>query len=264
MKNDDSTVTSSYLQYLPANFQTQKTIGPDAIPPPATTFEPFMSRFLLAFERILSGGVPTPHGLTISEGVERLLAWIPNFFVPLADSKAKEAPIEFLDWLAGWVALSLRGDWTEAQQRKFIQQMPQLYRCRGTFSCMQQMLDIFIETGATITEPADVPHFFTVTYQVPDPSAIPLYDRAVRAIIDQEKPAYTFYGINMLVNPMTLPIHVGVTSILGTGSVSPSSSSSQPSSMAPPLPSQSSQRSSTTAQSMTLLPTRRSSSSARE
>src|SRR6476469_7082701 len=89
MAND--TNPSSYLQYLPSIFSE----------------DPFLGRFLLAFEQVLSGlagAKGEPH-----EGLEETIAGIATLFDP------NETREEFLPWLAGWVALSLRADWNIEQ-----------------------------------------------------------------------------------------------------------------------------------------------------
>src|SRR5678810_377039 len=112
---------SSYLQYLPATFQTQKIATAGDSPSPSLASDPLLGRFLLAFERILSGlnTADPPLPISVPQGIEQLLAWIPNYFVP-NNPTGPQTPDNFLPWLAGWVALSLRGDWSIDQQRSFI------------------------------------------------------------------------------------------------------------------------------------------------
>ena len=78
----DPTTTSSYLHYLPAIFSV----------------DPFLGRFLLAFEQVLTrlqGGEAD-----VQRGLEEIIADIAKLFDP------NETPEEFLQWLAGWGALS--------------------------------------------------------------------------------------------------------------------------------------------------------------
>jgi phage tail-like protein len=210
--------TSSYLQYLPATFQSQKLDSTGASP--ALSPDPFVGRFLLAFERLMSGldNIPDPEiPRPIPPGIEQTLTGIPKYFVPHdPGDPSHQVPADFLPWLASWVSVSLRGDWTEAQQRAFIAKIPSLYRKRGTKACMQEMLDTIVPGGVQIEESTTVPHYFTVTFILPDQASSNLYQRAVRAIIDEQKPAYTFYGLNMIIpTPMTIPVIIGVTTIVG-------------------------------------------------
>src|SRR5881396_2936422 len=95
----DPQAASSYLQNLPAIFSE----------------DPFLGRFLLAFEQVLTG-LPSLAGreLVPSLGLEEIIATIATLFDP------QEAREEFLPWLASWVALGLRADLDELRQRDFI------------------------------------------------------------------------------------------------------------------------------------------------
>ena len=169
---------SSYLDYLPAIFRQ----------------DPFAGQFLLAFEAVLSGVGGQP-------GLETTISRIASYFDPAATDA------EFLPWLAGWVALSLRADWDEPTRRGFIARIVPLYRLRGTPAGLQQMLTLY--TG----EPVDIydafdnpPYFFEVklTLSEADPALLQAKQQIARAIIDQEKPAHTFYSLQVAVPSMRL------------------------------------------------------------
>ena len=93
---------SRYVAHLPAVFQDDDFVG----------------AFLLAFERILTGlpGRDPPNLPRVPLGLEQILDTIETYFDP------SSAPAEFLPWLAGWVATSLREDWDTATRRGFIEQ----------------------------------------------------------------------------------------------------------------------------------------------
>ena len=115
--------------------------------------------------------------------------------------------VEFLPWLSGWVALTLRADWSEETQRSFLQQIVPLYRDRGTRTGLQRMLTLY--TGQPVEVDDDfeqVPHFFQVrlTLRESDPQLLRQMQQIARAIIDQEKPAHTFYGLQLAVPTMRL------------------------------------------------------------
>lgn len=171
---------SSYLQYLPAVFHE----------------DPFVGRFLLAFETMLSGP-----GAAGQPGLEELIGALPFAFDPAT------TPEEFLPWLAGWVALSLRADWDVATKRAFIQEIVPLYRLRGTQAGLQRMLEIYTRETVTIDDVFEDPaHFFQVklTLSDPDPERLRRKQEIARAIIDQEKPAHTFYALKVAVPTMRL------------------------------------------------------------
>jgi phage tail-like protein len=213
---DDKQV-SSYLDHLPAVFRQ----------------DAFLGRFLLAFETLLSQpplDAPQP-------ALEEMIEDIAHFFRP------SETPAEFLPWLAGWVALSLREDWEEDTKRKFLQEIVPLYRKRGTKDGLESMLRIYIGEDVPITiydtdgdfEKFEPPaHFFQVEMTVRDRDPVLLQHRQqiAMAIIEQEKPAHTFYALQIMIPTMRLmseallereggePLILGENTLLGTQNMS--------------------------------------------
>ena len=170
---------SSYLGYLPAIFRQ----------------EPFAGRFLLAFETVLSGtGAEQP-------GLEGTISHVADYLDPMSTTA------EFLPWLAGWVALSLRADWDEATTRSFIQQIVPLYRLRGTRAGLERMLELYTGQLPEVDDGFEQPaHFFEVRLKLTeaDPELLQRKQQIARAIIDQEKPAHTFYALEIAVPTMRL------------------------------------------------------------
>ncbi len=169
---------SSYLDYLPALFRQ----------------DPFVGRFLLAFETVLSGAGG-------QSGLETTIGRIADYFDPWATEA------EFLPWLAGWVTLSLRADWDEKTQRSFIQRIVPLYKRRGTLAGLLQMLNLYTTEPVEIYDAFDDrPYFFEVqlTLSVADPVLLQTTQQIARAIIDQEKPAHTYYALRIAVPTMRL------------------------------------------------------------
>lgn len=233
------TRVSSYLQYLPAIFQE------DADQDGVT----FIGRFLLAFEQVLTG-----LGDVAAPGLEEILAGIVDpitgtlrlagvhrYFDPGPDQPDRtRAPVEFLPWLASWVALTLREDWEEEEKRRFISQIVPLYRQRGTKAGLMELLRTYtgmgvevhefhepLQVGAISTVGVDTmvgggpPHFFQVkmVFTELDPN-FELRKQIARAIIDQEKPAHTYYDLQVVIPTMQIGEHstVGVDTLLGTPS----------------------------------------------
>lgn len=185
---------STYLNYLPAIFHD----------------DPFLGRFLLAFETILSQA-PPDH----PPALEALIGQSHTYLKPLdSGADAGRTPASFLPWLAGWVALTLRDDWDEEVQRKFIREVVTLYRHRGTKAGLKRLLQIYLGDQTPITiydDDADFgfdppAHFFQVEITVNDrdPVALRRKQQIAQAIIEQEKPAHTFYALQMLVPTMRL------------------------------------------------------------
>lgn len=75
-----------------------------------------------------------------SSFLDRYLANVEGFYTVL-ESKIEQAqflfdsqtsPNEYLDWLAGWVGLSLDSGWSESTRRLALSHAPQMFRQRGT------------------------------------------------------------------------------------------------------------------------------------
>jgi hypothetical protein len=104
-----------------------------------------------------------------------------RYFNPGPDDPAeRRAPPEFLEWLAGWVAVSQREDLTDDENRRFISQILPLYR--------------LLEMELISNVPADVAEqdAWEIFYR---------RRRIATAIIDREKPAHTYYGFRGLDPP---------------------------------------------------------------
>ncbi|MEZ4660544.1 MAG: phage tail protein [Caldilineaceae bacterium] len=198
---NEQAVGSMYLHYLPAIFRQ----------------DAFAGRFLLAMEAILSGldaERAAEFGLEPVVGLEAKIAQVHRLFDP------QTTDAEFLPWLASWVAIALRADWDEATQRAFIQKIVPLYKLRGTKAGLEAMLTIYTREPVTIYDDFDEPaHYFQVKMTLSDRNKDSLRrkQQIARAIIDQEKPAHTFYALQIAVPTMRLPAHLGTEeTLLGT------------------------------------------------
>lgn len=215
---------SSLLDYLPGVFQEER-VG--AAPN-------FLGRFLLAFEHLLLGlGDPALRGL------EEIIARLYRYFEPGATlGEDERAPREFLHWLAGWVALTLREDWDELRQRDLIARAAPLYRLRGTKRGVEEFLRIYTRLGVSIDElgtalqvgvhstvgvdtlvDGGAPFFFHVRVQLPrpDPEQIKAQREIAHAIVDLQKPAHTYYTLSVETPIFRIGVHstVGVDTLLG-------------------------------------------------
>jgi phage tail-like protein len=180
------TAPSQYLDHLPAIFRE----------------DPFIGRFLLAFEAVFTGvdGV---------EGLEEIIGRVAEHLDP------RTAPVDFLPWLASWVGLSLRADWDADTQRGFIAEIVPLYRLRGTLAGLKRMLEIYLrplrddvtrDDVVIFDDFAEPAHFFQVQLTLADakPSRLRATQEIATAIIDQEKPAHTFYALKVVIPTMRL------------------------------------------------------------
>jgi phage tail-like protein len=178
----DATLIDTYT----FDFGDGTTVGPQ---------EPFVGRFLRAFETVLSGTDEEQPGL------ETTIGRVADYLDPMTTEA------EFLPWLAGWVTLSLRADWDEATKKSFIQQIVPLYRLRGTRAGLERMLELYTGQLPDIDDDFGEPaHYFQVqlTLREADPEQLQRKQEIARAIIDQQKPAHTFYALQVAVPTMRL------------------------------------------------------------
>lgn len=214
---------SKYLQDLPSIYQGGKE-----------DTSTFLGRFLKAFEKMLSGiddGVKVDDEFI--EGIEEKLDGIHNYFDPF------NTPPEFLPWLAGWVALTLKEgkDWDEKKKRELIAEIVPLYKKRGTKEGLEKYLKIYVGKGLRIIDelgPFQIgisskvgidtimgelqPYFFIVdvTLPVPDPKAMSEKKKAIDNLIETEKPAHTYYKTNITVPTMRIGYYstIGIDTLL--------------------------------------------------
>jgi len=201
------------LDFLPALFREGSAPGAPN----------FLERFLEAFQVVV-------------EDLASGIGGVHRSFDPEATSA------DFLEWLSGWVALSLRADLPEGRRREFIRRAVPLYRQRGTKSGLEAVLGIYTALPAEVTElhtafqigvssrigtdtvvGGGAPHFFRVLLRVPsaDPERIRWYREVAVAIIDMEKPAHTRYALDV----ETPTLEIGVRSRIGIDTL-----------LSPPLP----------------------------
>lgn len=183
---------SQYLTYLPALFQE----------------EAFLGRFLLAFEGVLTGLPATLQPLEPNQapvaGFEAIITELSAYLDPM------RAPEEFLPWLGSWVALSMNEQWDQdvrGQQlkRQFIQSAVSSYRLRGTKAGLQQLLMTYTQQPVTITDNFETPHYFEVEVTLSsDPNTLGREQQVVTFIINQQKPAHTYYGLKVRIPSMQL------------------------------------------------------------
>ena len=239
---------SRLLGYLPAIYQDPGR-GPSGEANIA-------GRLLMAFESILLGlsksGPPEWADLKYQPGLEEmiggtgqgsastmLLAGIHRYFDPGPDYPTdplkledyNRAPLEFLSWLAGWVSLTLREDWSPEHKRKFIANAVQLYRLRGTKAGVIQFvqtytggpaveiseegaefqLGVHSRVGVDTVLDSGTPFFFRVKLASSDPLGFQKQQEIVTAIIELQKPAHTSFSLEV----ETVQFQIGVNSRIG-------------------------------------------------
>ncbi|HET9193085.1 MAG TPA: phage tail protein [Vicinamibacterales bacterium] len=142
--------SSSYLQHLPEIFRTPDTPGTD----------PFLGRFLLIFEALLSGGVTVPAPGPQVQGLEVALDAYTKELDPAFTSvtvsgtgSAARFDSPFLTYLATWVALILDQNWDMDRKRRWLERIVPLYQRRGTRAGLAEYLTMFVGNQARIDEP---------------------------------------------------------------------------------------------------------------
>ena len=118
----------------------------------------FLELFLKGFEDILQGEGPAGKGFS-GKGLSEILARIHDYFSP------ELTPDEFVDWLAGWLALDISREPSEksgsaadslsneqrfpyhtekrSRKRHLIKKLAQVYHLRGTKEGLRQIIDIY-------------------------------------------------------------------------------------------------------------------------
>lgn len=247
---------SRLLGYLPAIFQELPGDSTDPTPPP-------VGRFLMAFESILLGlpksrsaewadlqqqpGFEEILGGAVEQGTnEKLLDGVERYFDPGPDypidplklkvENYNRAPAEFLAWLAGWVALTLRDDWTDDHKRTFIAMAVQLYGLRGTKAGVTQFvqaytggppveiseesaaefqLGVHSQIGVDTFLDGGAPFFFKVKLTSSDPLGFQKQMDILTALIELQKPAHTSFSLEV----ETVQFQIGVTSQIGVNTL---------------------------------------------
>jgi phage tail-like protein len=222
------------MEYLPAIYQEADPSHPQT----------FLGEFLLAFEMVLLG-LPkeTTEKRRGGNGDSRASAEIRGLGEEIATLHklfdAKETPEDFLPWLAGWAALSLRSDLSSVRKRKLLANIIPLYRIRGTKKYLETLLTICVDAVSSVNDvdapPMQVgthstvgsdtyigggpPHFFSVTLVMPKLNQQEKEQQVgiAYSVIELAKPAHTFYQLSFVSSPMQVGVHstVGLDTVLG-------------------------------------------------
>ncbi len=195
MKTNSSTnKKSSYLEYLPAQVQS----------------DPIINDFLLAFESILDKYDAENKNDQDKplKGFGEYLDCIHTYFFPYTSQEEtrEKASTEFLPWLASWVALSLRDDWEENFKREFIRKIVPLYSKRGTKAALKELLHTYTGEEVSIYEFNEPPGYFQVeiTLSEINPENLRRKKEIAINILDLEKPAHTVYALRILFPTMRI------------------------------------------------------------
>jgi phage tail-like protein len=129
---------------------------------------------------------------------------LPAYFDP------QLAPEDFLDWMAGWVGLSVDESWTVQRRRDLVRKAVDLHRWRGTRRGLIEHVRLVTggevevtESGATAWSqrpqtplPGSDRPFLHVRVRVPDPSSVDL--RRLDALVAEAKPAHLPHTVDVV------------------------------------------------------------------
>ncbi|THF69547.1 FHA domain-containing protein [Deinococcus sp. Arct2-2] len=157
---------SSYLGYLPALFEESD----------------FAGRYLRIFENLW-------------EPLQHRQDHLALYFDP------RTSPPEFLNWLSGWLGLSLDDRWPEQRRREWVRESMTLYRWRGTRYGLTRALEIACGVTPALEEDGNRPHHIKVV--VPeDPHETPAEQmqrrELVADIVSQHAPAHVQYQLEFV------------------------------------------------------------------
>lgn len=174
---------------------------------------------LAAFEAVFTDS--SAFNGTDQPAFEELIGSMDRWFTPIGTHAIPETRPEFLEWLSGLLAVGLRLDWDDHTKRRVLAEAVPLFRMRGTKTGLQRMLQLHLTTGSLaesldgLEESGDAlvrvldteeelgfeppPFYFAVRITLRHNDAIRQRRDAEIAIalIEQEKPAHTFYGLQL-------------------------------------------------------------------
>jgi phage tail-like protein len=118
-------------------------------------------------------------------------------------------PVDFLEWLAGWVGIMLDQNWPESRRRALVARAGELYRWQGTARGIADHVALYTGTRPTIedsgaTASSDVPNgalpgratpSVIVRVRVDNPAAVDL--RHLEAIVAAAKPAHVAHRVDV-------------------------------------------------------------------
>ena len=151
-----------------------------------------------------------PFSMRFTAGLDDVLTPI---FVTLDSLESYVDPAltaeDFLEWLAGWVGMSLDENWPLDRRRAVTGHAVELFRKRGTMAGLTEFVSLFTggdvqvnETGATEwsatpggTVPGEPSPRLSVRVWVDDPSSIS--EKALDALVTAAKPAHVMHRVEV-------------------------------------------------------------------
>jgi phage tail-like protein len=154
----------------------------------------FAGRMVAAFDDVLAPVLST-------------LDCLPAYWDP------RIAPEDFVDWLAGWLAVDLPSHAPDARRRELVAKAVRRHRLRGTVRGLAEQIRLVFGVEAEITDSGGTTWSatagatcdvsagpaLTVRVRVADPQAVPL--KELRALVDAHRPAHVPCTVHVDVHP---------------------------------------------------------------
>lgn len=119
-------------------------------------------------------------------------------------------PLDFLDWLAGWVGVALDQNWPEERRRALVRRSGELYRWQGTARGIAEHIALYtgivpevVDSGGAAWSPSPAGPLpgsprpeVVITIRAGDPATLDL--RHLEAIVAAAKPAHVAHRIEVL------------------------------------------------------------------
>ncbi|MGB9927638.1 MAG: phage tail protein [Methanosarcina sp.] len=139
---------------------------------------------------------------------------------------------EFLTWLASWMALVLKEDWTLERKREAIARIIPIYRMRGTKKGIEEFLRIYVGGDVKVSETEGtfqvgssqvgvntlikggmIPYVFTVKVTFPkiQKEEQTRFLKNLKILLDSEKPVHTSYLLKVSTPTLQIGIKEGST-----------------------------------------------------
>jgi phage tail-like protein len=116
----------------------------------------------------------------------------------------RPTPSDFLDWLAGWVGLSLDQNWSEQQRRDLVMEAGELYRWQGTVRGIVEHIRLYTGVVPEVYDSGGVAWSTTPGAPLPG-SAIPELRVEVTIGADEEMDVSRLDAIVAAVKPAHIP-----------------------------------------------------------
>jgi len=93
----------------------------------------------------------------LCDGLDAVLAPVPstidNFWAYI---DPELAPLDFVEWLAGWVGIELDQTWPEERQRELVARAVKLYERRGTVEGLADLIELYVGVRPTVEDSGGV------------------------------------------------------------------------------------------------------------